>query len=188
MTFFEYLAIAYSLVISFSVVRVASVLPHVIGSDRQYWVHTVFVLANLMLCLVIFWNSWSYREVVWTLGLFSLALTLPTSVFIMASILAPDEPAQVVSWREYFYSTRVKIYVANILLAVAIMASTSLILRMPIHHPLRLLHVSMLGLSVVGALSDRPRVHEGIASLTILFFLFAALRFFSEPGALASIP
>ena len=80
MTLFEYLAIAYSLVISFAVVRAASVLPHVLSRERIYWIHTFWVLANLVTCLVIFWNFWSFREVAWTLGRFSLVLALPTSV------------------------------------------------------------------------------------------------------------
>jgi hypothetical protein len=102
LTLFEYLAIAYSLVISFAVVRTASVSPHALSRERFYWIHTFWVLANFAVSLLIFWNFWSYREVSWTLGRFSLILALPISVFIVASILSPDEPARVGSWREYF--------------------------------------------------------------------------------------
>ncbi len=186
MTLFEYLAIAYSLVISFSVIRAASVLPHVLASERQYWVHTVWVLANLAVSLLIFWNFWSYREVVWTLGRFALILALPTSVFIAASILAPDEPAQVQSWREYFYSVRVRLFVSGILFSIVAVLVSTVVLEMPVLHPFRLFQLAFFGIIVTGAISDRPRVHASLATLLMLSFSFAVLRLFVEPGSLAS--
>jgi hypothetical protein len=187
LTLFEYLAIAYSLVISFAVVRAASVLPHVIVPGRQYWVHTVWVLANLATSLLIFWNFWSYREVAWTLGRFSLILALPTSVFILASILAPDEPAEVQSWREYYYSVRVKFFVSGIFFFAIVLVGSTVILDMPIFHPFRLYQTAFFGTCLAGAISDRPRVHASLASLAIVGFAFFALRLFAEPGSLSFV-
>jgi len=186
LTLFEYLAIAYSLVISFAVVRSASVLPHALARERVYWIHTFWVLANLATCLLIFWNFWSYREVAWTLGRFSLVLALPTSVFIVASILSPDEPARVESWREYYYAVRVRLFVGGVLFAsVAVLIST-LVLEMPIIHPFRLFQAGFLAVCATGAISDRPRVHANLAILTMLSFGLAIVRLFAAPGSLSS--
>lgn len=188
MTLFEYLAIAYSLVISFAVVRAASVLPHALSRERVYWVHTFWVLANLAVCLLVFWNFWSYREVAWTLGRFSLVLALPTSIFIVASILSPDEPARIESWRDYFYAVRVRLFVGGVLFsAIAVLIST-LVLEMPILHPLRLFQAAFLGVCITGAISERPRVHAALAVVTMLSFGFAVMRLFAAPGSLPSAP
>ena len=187
MTQFEYLAIAYSLVISFAVVRAASVLPHVFESDRRYWVHTAWVLGNLVTSLLIFWNFWSYREVEWTLGRFALILTLPTALYVLASILSPDDPAQVESWRKYYYSVRVRIFVAAIAYSVVILMVSTFVLEMPILHPFRLVQLLFLGASIAGALSDRPAVHTGLASLYIAGFVILVARSFAAPGPLWSV-
>jgi len=185
-TLFEYLSIAYSLVISFAVVRAASVLPHALSRERIYWIHTFWVLETLALSLVIFWNFWSFREVAWTLGRFFLVLALPTSVFVVASILSPDEPAKIESWREYFYAVRVKFFVGGVLFSTVAVLSSTLILEMPILHPFRLFQAAFLGVCVTGAISDRPRVHAGLAILTMLSFGFAVVRLFAGPGSLSS--
>jgi hypothetical protein len=184
LTLFEYLAIAYSLVISFAVVRAASVLPHALSRERIYWIHTFWVLANLVTSLLVFWNFWSYREVSWTLGRFALVLALPTSVFIVASILSPDEPSSVESWREYFFAIRVRLFVGGVLFSTVAVLISTFVLEMQILHPLRLYQAAFLGVCVAGAVSDRPRVHAGLAILTMLSFGFAVVRLFAAPGSL----
>lgn len=186
MTLFEYLAIAYSLVISFAVVRAASVLPHALSRDRIYWIHTFWVLANLAVCLLIFWNFWSYREVDWTLGRFSLVLAFPISVFIIASILSPDEPAEIESWREYFYEVRAKLFVGGIVFSILAVLISTFVLDMPIRHPFRLYQAAFLAVCATGAISAKPRVHATLAALTVLSFGFAVLRLFAAPGSLPS--
>ncbi|MBW2241836.1 MAG: hypothetical protein JRH01_07600 [Deltaproteobacteria bacterium] len=187
MTQFEYLAIAYSLVISFAVVRAASVLPHVLESERGYWVHTVWVLGNLVTSLLIFWNFWSYREVEWTLGRFALVLTLPTALYVLASILAPDDPGQIQSWRRHYYSVRVRFFVTGIAYFVVILMVSTFVLDMPILDPFRLVQLPFLGVAVAGALSDRPAVHSGLASLVIAAFVILVARSFAAPGPLWSV-
>ena len=72
MTLFEYLAIAFSLVLSFSAMRLVAGLPY--ATQRgQYWVHLVFVLSQLLVTVVAFWNLWSFREATWTLTLGSFS-------------------------------------------------------------------------------------------------------------------
>ncbi len=95
MTLFEYLAIAYSLVLSFAVLRTASGLPHALASGRRHWVRAAWTFIILAVCLFVFWAFWSYREVEWTLWRFALVLGNPILVFVSASIIVPPEPAAV---------------------------------------------------------------------------------------------
>ena len=46
MTLFEYLAIAFSLVLSFAAMRLVAGLPYAVQADRRYWVHLVFVFSH----------------------------------------------------------------------------------------------------------------------------------------------
>jgi len=186
LTLFEYLAIAYSLVVSLAAVRAASVLPYSFSREQGYWIHTVWVLANLTGCLVVFWNFWSFREIEWTLGQFALTLALPTSLFVVIAIVAPDEPAKIPSWEHYYYSVRVKLFTAAIVYCVALLTVSTVILAMPILHPLRLGQLGFLGVCLVGLVSDRPGVHASLALFSIASFVFLALWLVNDPGALAA--
>jgi hypothetical protein len=187
LTHFEYLAIAYSLILSFAVMRAASVLPYVFERERQYWVHTVWVLGNLASSLLLFWNFWSYREITWSLGRFSLLLAMPTAIFVMASILAPDNPAQIQSWRKHYYSVRQKFFTAGIAYIVVVAVVSTLVLGLPLLHPFRLVQLTLLGVSVAGALSDRPGVHVSLASSTIVALVLLVALSFAVQGPLWSL-
>jgi hypothetical protein len=187
LTHFEYLAIAYSLILSFAVMRAASILPHVFERERQYWVHTVWVLGNLAGSLLMFWNFWSYREIEWSLGRFSLILAMPTAVFVMASILAPDNPAQIQSWRKHYYSARKKFFMAGIAYLVVVAVVSTTVLGIPLVHPFRLAQLTLLGVAAAGAISDGPGVHVGLASLTIAIFVLLIVRSLALQGPLWSL-
>jgi hypothetical protein len=187
LTLFEYLGIAYSLVLSLAAVRAASVLPHSFSRDRRYWVHTAWVLADLTVCLLIFWNFWSYREIDWTFGKFALVLALPTSLFVSIAILCPDEPAQITSWREYYYSIRVKFFASAIAYSMVVLVVSTVVLGMPLLHPFRLGQLGALGAATAGAVSDRPSLHASLAGLTLVAFALLGLLFLNEPGALHEI-
>ncbi len=182
MTLFEYLAIAYSLIISFAVMRVAIVLPHALAPGRRYWVHATWILLNLVLSLAVFWNFWSFRDVTWTLGRFSLGLSVPTAVLIIASILAPEQAAQVKSWRDHFYKVRVRLLAAGFGFAFAVILTSTLLLGVPLVHPLRVAQGFMLGAFATGAYSESPRVQAALAALC-LAVTTAVLLIFGEPGS-----
>jgi hypothetical protein len=185
MTLFEYVAIAYCLVISFAVARAASVLPHALAPDGRYWVHVAWVFTSLSFSLLIFWNFWSFREVEWRLGSLCLQLAIPTSAFVFATIVAPDEPTKILSWREYFYSVRVKLFACGLVISILVILPSTVLLEMPLTHPARLAQAAMFGVSLAGALSDRPRVHAALATLVLATFGFNAMQLFAAAGALA---
>ncbi len=187
MTLFEYIAIAYCLILSFAVARASSVIPHALAEGRRYWVHATWVFANLCCSLVAFWNFWSFRDVEWTLGGLVLALATPTSLLVVASVLAPDEPSRVESWREYYYSVRVRIFSCGLAWVAAMTLTTTLLLEMGLLHPARIVQVIMLIYFGVGILSDRPRVHETLAGLAFVIMLIFIPSIFLFPGALASV-
>ena len=109
MTIFEYLAISFSLVFSFTAMRLLAGLPYAVRRERVYWVHFSFVCVQLILTVVIFWAFWSYRDTEWTLPRFLLALGSPALIYFNACTLIPENPGAIESWREYFDSVLRKI-------------------------------------------------------------------------------
>jgi hypothetical protein len=187
-TLFEYLAIAYSLVLSFAVLRAASGVPHALASGRRYWVHAAWTLLILAVCLTVFWAFWSYREVEWTLWRFVLVLCNPIVIFIAASIVVPPEPAEIRSWREYFYAVRVKLFVSGICYVVVMSANHTFVLDMSLWHPYRAFYLACLAIYSVGVLSNRPDVHAALIVLNLLLLLTFLLAPWSAPGGLAASP
>ncbi len=62
MTLFEYLAIAFSLVYSFSAMRFVAGLPYATQPGRRYWVHLTFVCLLLIGTAMAFWAFWGFRD------------------------------------------------------------------------------------------------------------------------------
>ena len=54
MTLFENLAIAFSLVFSFTAMRLLSGLPEAMRASRRYWVHLVYVCTALIATAIVF--------------------------------------------------------------------------------------------------------------------------------------
>ena len=170
MTLFEYLAIASSLVFSFAAMRLVSGLPHAIDADRRYWVHLCLVLTGLLATAVSFWGFWFYRDAHWTLPRFLLALTGPCVTYFNACALVPDAPGSVASWRRHYYSVRSKLFLGITLWSVAAATTITVLLETPINHPFRVAEAVLFGVGVVGASSDSPRVHAGLAMLLVALY------------------
>ena len=97
MTLFEYLAIAFSLVLSLSGMRLVAGLPHAIQAGRRYWVHLCFVCWQLVLTVMIFWLFWTFRSVNWNFVTFALVLASPSLIYFNACTLIPESPSSVES-------------------------------------------------------------------------------------------
>ena len=168
MTQFEYIAIPYSMVLSFTVLRALSVLPYAVRDGRRYWIHTAWVFLTLMTTLGMFWNFWFYREIEWTLPLLALALANPAILFVFASLLAPTDASATESWREYFFSIRLRLFVTGIAWDLSGLAGIFVLADLPASHPANAQLGFMLFAHVVGAVSKRPGVQAAIVVAGLL--------------------
>ena len=183
MTLFEYLAIASSLVFSFTAMRFVGGLSHAFDAERRYWPHLCFVFAGLLGTMGTFWAFWSYRDADWTFLRFLLALADPCMLYFLACTLVPEAPGSVESWRTYYYSVRKRYFLGLTFWSLSAATSVTVLLGTPVMHPARAVEVAFLSIAIVGVASDSPRVHAGIAGLN------AAVVVVSEavllPGGLA---
>ena len=180
MTLFEYLAIAFSLVLSLSGMRLIAGLPHAFQPGRRYWVHLCFVSWQLAVTVLIFFLFWSFRSVTWNFLTFVLVLASPGLIYFNACTLIPESPSSVECWREYFYSVRRRYFVGVCCWIMAVVAISTVALRMPLLHQGRGPQAVVLLVGVAGALSASHRVQAGIAvfalALTALMALTLGLR------------
>ncbi len=131
MTLFEYISIATSLVLSFSLARTLSNIAPIFLSEHRYWVHSLWVLTLLISHASLFWQIWLFQVVeAWTLLEFVLLLTGPVLLLVGASLLVPLEPVS--DYRAYFESIRVPYYLVLVLLNIQTIPLLHLMFDVPL--------------------------------------------------------
>jgi hypothetical protein len=186
MTLFEYLAVAFSLVFSFSAMRLLAGLPHAIQPGRRYWIHVAVVSLLLLATVALFWNFWSFRHVTWTFPRFLLVLSNPGLIYYNACILIPENPSAVESWRTYYYSVHRRFFVVLTCWVLTSITIGTVVLQEPWVHPTRLVQAALLGFGVAGVVSASERVHAIIVLLLLLFFVLVMLTIGLRPGGFAT--
>ncbi len=185
MTLFEYLAIAFCLVLSFAAMRLIAGLQYAVQADRRYWVHLVFTFSLLVMVVGVFWNFWSYRDAAWTLPTFSLMLTSPGLIYFAACTLVPEQVSTIDSWRSHYYSVRRRFFIALAAFAIAGSSGDAVVLELPWLHPARVPALVCMAIGLLGASFASARVHLGLAWFVLVLVAAAGFTVFLEPGALA---
>jgi len=175
MTLFEYLAIAYSLVLSFTAMRIIEGLPYVVESARRYLVHIVFVSAALLSCLADFWATWSFREAPWDFLRFIVVLANPGCLYFIACTLVPRNPDAISSWRDYMFSVRTRYFTAVGAYFLFSTINTTLMIELPAFSPVRLVHFASMAIAIVGA---RFRSERVLAAIALSYIALAAIGVF----------
>jgi hypothetical protein len=189
MTLFEYLSVGYSIVLSLTIVRLLGGLPATVASDRRYWVHVVWIGIVLIRSVLFWWNFWSYHEVAtWNFFSFALVLLVPGLLYIMAATLIPDSPSSVGSWQAHFYAVHRRFFIIFALSILATVATSHLVLGVPLLHPLRGVQVFFFVVALSAAATSNSRFHEMFAVTLPFCILPIIIFFFLEPGQLVSSP
>jgi hypothetical protein len=165
---FEYISIATSLILSFSLARTLTNLAPIFASPRRYWVHSTWVLALLVYHANLFWQLWLYHEVAsWEFPEFLLFLLGPTLLLVSVSLLVPTEPVE--DYRAYFESTRRPFYSVLIAMQLQPMPLPFLLFDIPFSaHPLLLGNVIFAAIATVGLLGRRHVIDAVLVCLYVL--------------------
>ncbi len=183
MTLFEYLAAGYVLMLSFAVLRAISGLPYALRSDRCYWIHSSWLLTALLLCVLMFWGFWSYRDVDWTLFRFMNSLACPALLYAFISLLVPTDPSTVGAWREHFFIVRIPLFATGSLMAAAVGLSIHFTMGVSPVHPSQLGTYVFLAMFLAGLVSPRPRVHAVLAAVFPVLWVAFLLARLIEPDS-----
>jgi hypothetical protein len=186
MTLFEYLSVAFSIVLSLAAVRLLSGVSVSFVPERRYWPHVTWVLIVLLMSAMVWWNFWSFKDVTWNFVRFLLTLFVPASIYLQAAALVPDNPGTVQSWREHFFAARKRFFVALASLFLLIAVNSWLLLDLPVLQPARVIQGLALGLALSGAVSTHNGWHQALPVIFLALLLIAALALFLQPGSIPS--
>jgi hypothetical protein len=181
-TLFEYLAIAYGLLFSLAALRILGGLPYAVEKARRYWVHLAMTLVLLLAVIGAFWTLWSLRDIRWTFSRFLLVLTIPGILYYLAALAIPENPEQVESWGDHYYTVHRRFFAGFALWGAVAAVNASVNLGLALTHPSRAVHATAMIFGVVGAASSSPRVHAGIATLAYVAWALWALTTGMSPG------
>jgi hypothetical protein len=182
MTLFEYISVAFSIVLSLGVATLLGALRRIFSPDRRYWVHATWVVTTLFMHAIAWWSLWSFSAVEsWTILSFLLVLLQPVVLFLVASLLVGDEPATTASWHGHYFRVRKWFFSARAVYMLAIIGASWQILDIDLMHPARLFGGSHIALSLVGISTASERTHAVLVVLEALLTLGAAGVIFLGP-------
>ena len=163
MTQFEYISVAFSVVLALSVAQLLNNIRSVFDPACRYWVHGLWVVHLLVLHVNTWWTLWAFREVSWNLGSFSLGLANLGALYVAANALVPSD--RVGSLQGHFFANRTMFFTARGFVVLLFWAGTHVLLDVPLVAPMRLVGVLFLVFCAVGIASNKHRVQ---AMLVIL--------------------
>ena len=185
MTHFEFISVAMSIVFSFALLRLLDALPHATARASRYWIHLLWIFFLLWWSAVFWWFSWSHsrREEEIGFSAFVMLLTAPAILYLCATALVSHAPAEIASWRRYFWASRRRFFGLALTLLACLVATSTLLQHTPLRHPLRLFQLGLAALFTTGMLARSERVHgviavigAGFAALTVLLSLAGVIH------------
>ena len=187
MTLFEYTAVAASLVISFTVVRLLGGVSPALDPSRRYWVHVAWIVYGLLNATANWWTYWSYNEVSWNYSLFLLSLMPLAVAYVVAALLLPEGAREVTSWRSHFQRVRKRFYAFQIAYLVLVIVCTVAILGHPVLHVRRIIPVSMIAALSAGIVLESEGAQVVVLCLFVAINLIAGAVFIA-PGSFGVAP
>ncbi len=163
MTQFEYISVAFSVVLALSAAQLLNNIRSVFDPARRYWVHGLWVVHLLVLHVITWWTIWAFRDVSWNLGSFSLALANLGALYVAANALVPTDRAG--SLQGHFFANRTMFFTARGFVVLLFWAGTHVLLDVPLITPVRLVGVLFLVICAVGIASNKHRVQAMLAIL-----------------------
>jgi len=174
LTLFEFISVAYSLVLSFAMVRLLGGASDAFAPGRRYWLHCAWLCLQVLGVLTAWWTFWSYRTLEWNVFRFLAIIASPGLVYLQASALIPPDPSSVDCWKDHYFRTRHLMFGAGAIGLVLLGIHSYVLLDFPLLHPRRALNVVMIAGMTVAAASGRKWVHAlitvGYAIGLVLFF------------------
>ena len=185
MTLFEYLAAAYVLILSFSVLRGVSGVPYALRASSRYGVHFVYLSIALANCLISFWVFWFFRDVEWTFFRFITALLVPILLYVHVTLLVPPDPSTVSSWHEHFFGVRIPLFASGATTFIAVAVCHQALLGIPALHWVEWPVYAIIAMYAIGLTSTKARLHAALALANFCIIAAIVVGILSEQDPLA---
>jgi len=167
---FEYVSVAVALIYAIAVGRLLSGLSFSLSTDRQYWVHTTWLLTLLLVSVMSWWTIWRLNEVTWTPIRFLWVLALPSLLYLRANILLGRQGAEPDSYYDYFYAQRRLFFSLGIGISLWIALTPWVQGLLPWLElgPIHINAVMLASISLLGLWFRSPAVHGVLATVSLI--------------------
>jgi hypothetical protein len=167
-TQFEYITIAPTLILSFSLARALSNLSPIFVSQSRYWIHSIWVVILIANHLGIFFSYWFFHfNEDWSFGEFVFFLIHPVGLLITSALLIPS--SEVADYRAHFETIRTPFYIVWIVTMASDPVLGYVVLGVPVTHPANLLSVFLVLAFLLGLTFRRRAVDGGLAVVISVF-------------------
>lgn len=174
MSIFEFVLTGFTIVLALVITRLLGGLRWALDPDRAYWVHAVLVISMLALTSLIWWGLWYSRDTAWSYLAFAYNLLIgPGILYFTATVLVPDNPRRIRSWRDHYYRYHQMFYGAYAIMDILLFMGSLLFAETPLWHFTRVLQGATLLLCIVGIFSRRHWVHGTLAVLLAAMIVIA---------------
>ena len=169
MTHFEFITVAVSMIYALSIARCLDAIPSSFDPSRRYWVHFVWLCVKLVNPIILWWSMWSLNgEETFSFATFFVLLLIAILLYLQVIALVTTDPRAISDWRSHYYSKRKLFFGANALLLFLVLLTGHLLFDPPSPFSVKFVQFSSIVLSVFAMLSERPKLHAGIAALAAI--------------------
>ena len=183
MELFDYIAIAFSFVYTAAALRLLGGLSAGIKKDRRYIVHLLFIVIQLVSIITSFWGVWAHRNLEdWKLYKFIFLLIDGALYYFIATVLVPENPNEIDSWKDYYYKNKHKLFYAILTFLVYIQLNGYILTGIFYFGPEQFFHLIGLVPIYFGLKSKNHKVHVTIACFYLIMVITMMLTVASEPG------
>jgi hypothetical protein len=183
MKLFDYISIAFSFVYTAAALRLLGGISAATNKGRRYIVHLLFIVIQLISIIMSFWGVWAHRELEdWKLYKFIILLMDGALYYFIATVLIPENPNEIDSWRDYYYKNKHKLFYAILAFLVYIQINGYVLNGVFDFGPEQFFHVIFLVPIYFGLKSKNHKVHLAIACFYLITTFTMMLTAASEPG------
>ncbi len=181
MDLFSYLTIVFSLLYSVAILRLIGGFSSAFKAESRYWVHLIFVFVTIFSIIFSYWTFWAFKDIDWTLPKVLFHLIVPTMYYFMASVLIPENPSEIQSWKDYYFLHKNKYFFA-VLITIIYVIISGFIHGIPFGHPSRIGQLFVLIPIIFGLKSSKHSVHLVVALFYLTQILVTSFTVAVEPG------
>ncbi|HYG65093.1 MAG TPA: hypothetical protein VEL74_21095 [Thermoanaerobaculia bacterium] len=176
MNTFDYLSVLLSIVVGLGLSRMLGNFGELVlqrAKVRFYWVPLVTAAIVFLAHVEFWWSAFGFREIPeWNFFSFILLLFVTIALYMMSVFVLPDPQGEAsVDLYAHYYSVRPWFFSTACLYLVLDICFDILVDGEPFLDGVRLFQAAYVGLLTCAAATNRPRLHQSVAVLTLLLFL-----------------
>ena len=170
MTHFEFVSVAAALIYALAIGKLTSGIATSLQVNRFYWIHALWMIGLLLVCVLQWWGIWGMRTIEWTPISFLWLLMLPGLLLIRATLLVGADPNSIESYETHFFQVRVRFFTLTVLTGCQLFATSWILYEEPVStlRPAHAQGLIIIIIAVLGLISTRRSIHGAIAFSSII--------------------